>query len=49
MNFETSIKEWVILDNKIKKQNEELKALREKRQTLGTVLNDYIEDNELNN
>ena len=49
MNFETSIKEWVILDNKIKKQNEELKALREKRQTLGTALNGYIEENELNN
>lgn len=49
MNFETSIKEWVILDNKIKKQNEELKTLREKRQTVGTTLNGYIEDNELNN
>ena len=49
MNFESSIKEWVILDNKIKKQNEELKTMREKRQTLGNVLNGYIEDNELNN
>mgnify|MGYP000948631169 FL=1 len=49
MNFETYIKDWVILDTKIKKQSEELKLLREKRQTLGSSLNVYIEENELNN
>ena len=49
MNFETKIKEWVSIDNEIKKQNELTKRLREKKNDLNHEINEYIENNQLNN
>jgi len=49
MNFETKIKEWVSIDNEIKKQNELTKRLREKKNDLNSEINEYIENNQLNN
>jgi len=49
MSFETQIKEWVSIDNEIKKQNELIKRLREKKNNLNSEINNYIEDNQLNN
>lgn len=49
MKFETKIKEWVSIDNEIKKQNELTKRLREKKNDLNHEINEYIENNQLNN
>jgi len=38
MNFENSIKEWIELDNELKKLNETTKLLREKKKALEEIL-----------
>jgi len=49
MNFESSIKEWVKLDEQQKILSKKQKELREKKNILNVSINDYIETNDLNN
>ena len=49
MNFESSIKEWVKIDDQLKILSKKQKELREKKNTLNDSINDYIETNKLNN
>lgn len=49
MSFEQKIKQWVIIDNEIKNKNDALKELREKKNNLNQEINNYIENNNLNN
>ena len=48
MNFEQSIQQWVSIDNQIKLVNTKLKELRDKKNFLSSQINDYVENNELN-
>lgn len=47
MSFEESIKQWVTIDNKIKKLNEEAKELRQQRTSITKQINNYVEENDL--
>lgn len=47
MSFETQIKEWVTVDNKIKKYNEELKQLRNQKNDITEEINKYIDENDM--
>jgi len=47
MSFEDQIKQWVQLDNEIKKQNEYVKELKEKKSTIQENIQVYIETNDL--
>lgn len=49
MSFEDQIKEWVTIDNEIRKRNESLRELREKRNTLTTDIYEYVKSNDLGN
>ena len=49
MTFETSIKDWVALDNQIKTLGDRLKELRAERNDIGDNIISYVETNELNN
>ena len=49
MSFEENIQSWVILDNKIKKVNEEIRELRNKRNSLESIILTHIKDNNLQN
>lgn len=46
-SFETNIKRWVSIDNKIKTINEELKGLREEKSSVNENISSYIETNNL--
>lgn len=45
--FETNIKQWVSIDNELKKINERTKQLREQKQTLMETITNYASDNKL--
>jgi hypothetical protein len=49
MNFENQIKEWVSIDNELKKLNEKTKELREKRSNLENNITSYANSNNLSN
>ncbi len=48
-NFESQIKQWIQLDNKLKELNEVTKGLREKRNTLEKNITTYASSNNLSN
>jgi hypothetical protein len=47
MSFENKIQEWVHLDNKLKKLNEEIKQLREQRNSIESNLTNYVKTNNI--
>ena len=47
MPFEENIKQWVLVDNTIKKLQTQMKQLKEQRSVISEVINEYIETNEL--
>lgn len=49
MSFEENIQSWVILDNKIKKINEETRELRNKKNLLENNILEHIKSNNLQN
>lgn len=49
MSFESSIQNWVALDNQIKTLSDRLKELRTKRNDIGDNIISYVETNELSN
>ena len=49
MSFEESIKNWVTTDNKIRSLNEQLKGLREERNSANDAIMTYVETNKLAN
>lgn len=49
MSFSDNIKSWVTYDNKIKSLNEQLRPLRDERNSLETQIVDYIKTNQLHN
>ena len=49
MSFEENIQSWVILDNKIKQINEEIRELRNKRNSIETTILDHMKYNNLQN
>ena len=49
MNFEDDVKNWVMIDNKIKQQSETIKDLRKKRNHLTSKIFSYAEENNLEN
>lgn len=48
MSFEESIKSWVSIDNKIKEYNDELRELRQKRNSLSEHVYEHVNSNNLN-
>lgn len=49
MSFEENIKDWVIIDNKIKLLHSNIKLLREEKNHISGNIMKYVEDNELSN
>ena len=49
MNFETQLQQWVTVDNQLKKLNEQVKELREKRNTLTENITNHASNNNLSN
>ena len=49
MNFESQLQQWVAVDNQIKKLNEQVKELREKRNTLTENITSHASNNNLSN
>jgi len=49
MSFENQIQQWVSIDNQLKKINENVKELREKRNTLEQTITSYASSNNLSN
>lgn len=49
MNFEQTIQQWLLLDNQIKKYNENLKELRTKRENIEQKLSQHALNNNLMN
>lgn len=47
MSFEYKVQQWVQLDNQLKKLNEEVKQLRDQRNSLETNLTSYAKTNNL--
>ena len=47
MNFENKIQQWVHLDNQLKKLNDQVKQLREQRNSLETNLTTYAKTNNM--
>ena len=45
MEFERNIKDWIIIDNKIKTINNQLKELRSEKNNLNSVIVDYAKLN----
>lgn len=48
-DFQNKIKEWVSIDNKIKTVNEQLKVLREERNTKTDNILNYVDANNMGN
>ena len=48
-DFQQNIKDWVLLDNKIKIKNSELSELRQQRRNMNDSIFAYIETNKLDN
>jgi seryl-tRNA synthetase len=49
MSFENQIQQWVSLDNQVKKLNEQVKELRDKRNNLEENITKYAISNNLSN
>jgi hypothetical protein len=49
MDFETDVKNWVMIDNQIKQNNDKVKELRKQRTHLTTKIFSYAEENNLEN
>jgi hypothetical protein len=49
MSFENQIQQWVSIDNQLKQINENVKELREKRNTLENNITNYASLNNLSN
>jgi UDP-galactopyranose mutase len=49
MSFEKHIQEWVSLDNRIRVLNEQIHALRTRKQEVGETLNQFAEQNNMVN
>ena len=49
MSFQNNIVDWVSIDNQIKKQNEIIKDLRDKKKTIESTIYDYVDTNDLHN
>ena len=49
MSFENHIQQWVVLDNEVKKINEKMKELREKRNVCESNIISYASTNNLSN
>jgi phosphatidate phosphatase PAH1 len=47
MSFENKVQQWVQLDNQLKKLNDQVKLLREQRNTLETNLTTYAKTNNM--
>jgi len=47
MSFENKIQQWVQIDNQLKKLNEEIKQLRDQRNSLETNLTTYAKTNNI--
>jgi len=47
MSFENKVQQWVQLDNQLKKLNDQVKLLREQRNTLETTLTTYAKTNNM--
>jgi hypothetical protein len=47
MSFENKIQQWVQLDNQVKKLNEQIKQLRDQRNSLETNLTTYVKTNNI--
>lgn len=47
MSFENKIQEWVQLDNQLKKLNEEIKKLRDQRNSIESNLTNYAKTNNM--
>ena len=49
MDFESDVKNWVMIDNQIKQNSETVKELRKQRNHLTTKIFSYAEENNLEN
>jgi uncharacterized coiled-coil DUF342 family protein len=49
MSFEESVQQWVTTDNKIRSLNEQLKSLREERNSANETIMQYVETKKLTN
>ena len=49
MSFENQIAQWVSIDNQLKIANEQVKTLRDKRNTLSENITQYAANNNLSN
>jgi len=49
MSFDSKIQQWVQLDNELKKLNDQVKHLREQRNTLEASLTNYAKTNNMTN
>jgi hypothetical protein len=49
MSFENSVKKWIELDNQLKNLNDQIKQIRDQRNTLQSNLTDYAKTNNLTN
>ena len=49
MNFESKIQQWVQIDNQLKKLNDQVKQLREQRNSLESNITDYAKTNNMTN
>ena len=49
MSFQENIRSWVALDNRLKILNDEARVIREERNNLGEVINNYVETQNLQN
>ena len=47
MSFENQIQQWVQLDNQLKRLNDQVKQLREQRNTIETNINNYAKMNNM--
>lgn len=49
MSFETNIKNWVTIDNEMKKLNDQIKQLREHKTKLQNEINNHIKNHNMSN
>ena len=48
-SFEDSVRKWVNLDDEIRKTNEQLRRIREERNSIASNIHTYVNNNNLNN
>ena len=49
MSLEDNIKSWINYDNQLKKLNDEIKALRNQKNSISSNIINYVKNNELKN